>query len=467
MSKTEQRVHLELDGLHCPACELNIEMGLEDLEGVGSVGVSYVSNTADVVFDPDRVSLDDIRASIVDAGYRVVSPEAEADEADIEADAPSGNSSLFLIGLILVGIYLIIQNTIGFGFFPQVSQGMGYGMLFVVGLFTSVHCIAMCGGIGLSQSGAGRAAACDDCESGSCGGCADNGICSKLKPSLMYNLGRVTSYTILGGIVGALGSVIAISSQGKAIISVLAGVFMVLMGINMLGVSSRLRKFMPRLPKSITSKVARGRGGKAPYVVGLINGFMPCGPLQAMQLYALGTGSLVAGALSMFLFSLGTVPLMFAFGAFSSLVSSNFTKQMMKVSAALVIVLGIVMGNRGMLLAGVDVKSSALEAVGISQKHYIAQAMVQGDIQTVTTQLESGRYFPISVYSGIPVKWTIVADEGTINGCNNEITIPEYGVKQKLELGENIIEFTPQKTGQVVYTCWMGMISSTITVATL
>ncbi len=213
--------------------------------------------------------------------------------------------------------------------------------------------------------------------------------------------------------------------------------------------------------------MARGRGGKAPYVVGLINGFMPCGPLQAMQLYALGTGSLVAGALSMFLFSLGTVPLMFAFGAFSSLVSSNFTKQMLKISAALVIILGVVMGNRGLLLAGVDVKASALSVAGISQKQDVAQAVVDGDVQTVTTRLESGRYFPISVYSGIPVKWTIVADEGTLNGCNGEVTIPEYGVKQKLQLGDNIIEFTPQKTGQIVYTCWMGMISSTITVAGL
>ena len=64
----------------------------------------------------------------------------------------------------------------------------------------------------------------------------------------------------------------------------------------------------------------------------------------------------------------------------------------------------------------------------------------------------------------MPLKWTIVAEEGTLNGCNNEIIIPSYGKQQKLELGENIIELTPTQAGTITYTCWMGMISSTITV---
>ena len=85
-----------------------------------------------------------------------------------------------------------------------------------------------------------------------------------------------------------------------------------------------------------------------------MNGLMPCGPLQAMQLYALGTGSFLAGALSMFIFSLGTVPLMFGLGALSSLLSSKFTSRMMKVSAALVLLLGLVMVNRGLALSGVN-----------------------------------------------------------------------------------------------------------------
>ena len=73
-----------------------------------------------------------------------------------------------------------------------------------------------------------------------------------------------------------------------------------------------------------------------------------CGPLQAMQLYALGTGSMLTGALSMFLFSLGTVPLMFGFGAISSVFKQQFNQKMLKVSAILVMLLGVVMLNRGL-----------------------------------------------------------------------------------------------------------------------
>jgi len=178
-----------------------------------------------------------------------------------------------------------------------------------------------------------------------------------------------------------------------------------------------------------------------------------------MQLYALGTGSFLTGALSMFLFSLGTVPLMFAFGAFSSILSSKFTKNMMKISALLVIILGVVMGNRGFSLAGINIA----DMINLAQDNKIANADIKDGYQTVTTKLESGKYQPIKVYAGVPLKWTIVVEEGTLNGCNNEIIIPSYGKQQKLKLGENLIEFTPTQAGTITYTCWMGMISSTIT----
>jgi hypothetical protein len=223
---------------------------------------------------------------------------------------------------------------------------------------------------------------------------------------------------------------------------------------------------MPRLPRKLTDKIDRGKNGKGPLIVGLLNGFIPCGPLQAMQLYALGTGSFLTGAFSKLLFGLGTVPLMFLFGAFSSLLSSKFTKQMMKISAILVIILGVVMGNRGFSLAGINISEAVLSPFGLSLQQYgkSKTADVKGSYQEVTTTLESGRYQPITVYSGIPLKWTIIADKSNLNGCNNEIIIPEYGLQKKLQPGENIIEFTPSNTGTITYTCWMGMISSKITV---
>ena len=168
----------------------------------------------------------------------------------------------------------------------------------------------------------------------------------------------------------------------------------------------------------------------------------------------------------MFLFSLGTVPLMFAFGAFSSLLNSKFKNQMMKVSAMLVMILGLVMSNRGLSLDGINLADKILSPVGISleESKPSSQAMMVEDYQTVTTILDSGSYEPITVYAGVPLKWTIVAGSASLNGCNNEIIIPEYGYQKKLALGDNLIEFTPKNTGTITYTCWMGMIRSKIIV---
>jgi hypothetical protein len=86
-------------------------------------------------------------------------------------------------------------------------------------------------------------------------------------------------------------------------------------------------------------------------------------------------------------------------------------------------------------------------------------------VQVVRTKLASGRYEPIAVRVGIPVRWTIHAEPGTVNGCNNRIIIPEYGRMQKtLGIGDNVVEFTPIRSGSFVYTCWMGMIQGRITV---
>jgi len=157
----------------------------------------------------------------------------------------------------------------------------------------------------------------------------------------------------------------------------------------------------------------------------------------------------------MLVFSLGTVPLMFGLGAISSLLSSKFTKRIMKVSAVLVIFLGVIMLNRGLNLGGFN-------ALAASSSGNVAQ--IEGNVQTITTTMESGRYTPIIVQKGIPVKWTIKAQQSDLNGCNNPVTIPKYNIEKKLVPGDNLIEFTPEEEGNITYTCWMGMISSNIKV---
>lgn len=101
----------------------------------------------------------------------------------------------------------------------------------------------------------------------------------------------------------------------------------------------------------------------------------------------------------------------------------------------------------------------------ISQLSSKAQiATIQNDEQEIRTELESYGYPALTVQKGIPVKWIINVDAQKLNSCNNEIVIPALGISKELSVGENIIEFTPDNTGVIQYSCWMGMINSTIAV---
>lgn len=443
---------LAIEGMTCSGCEMRIERALRRMEGIMSARAEFGESRVYVTYDEGEITLKAIIEAIEKLEYSVSlegesrSAKAKAKESAKDGSGKSSINQIIGIGIILFALYLIIRNTVGFNFIPEINQQMGYGILFVVGMITSVHCIAMCGGINLSQ--------CVSYKFGQGG----QGRLAKMKPSLMYNAGRVISYTIIGGIVGALGSVVSFSGTAKGTVAIISGIFMVIMGINMLNIFPWLRKFNPRMPKIFGSRIQAGEGKHGPFYVGLLNGLMPCGPLQAMQIYALGSGSALAGAMSMLMFSLGTVPLMFGFGAISSLLSSKSTHTMMKVSAILVAVLGLVMVNRGLSLSGINVAY----ALGVSSSGNVAK--IEGGYQVVTTKIESGSYSPIVVQKGIPVKWTIQADADKLNGCNNEIYIAKLNLQKKLAPGDNIIEFTPQETGNMAYACWMGMIQSNIRV---
>jgi plastocyanin domain-containing protein len=90
--------------------------------------------------------------------------------------------------------------------------------------------------------------------------------------------------------------------------------------------------------------------------------------------------------------------------------------------------------------------------------------IMENRVQVINSTLTSRSYPAITVQVGVPGKWIIDAPQGSINGCNNRIFIKEYDIEHTFTEGENIIEFTPDKTGTFKYNCWMGMIHSAITV---
>lgn len=123
------------------------------------------------------------------------------------------------------------------------------------------------------------------------------------------------------------------SSSTKGMILTISGLLVLIIGIQM----SEVIPWLRWIPVELPSFCALPDSGKKrfvnrPLLIDLLTGLMHCGPLQAMQLYALGTGSFVSGAPTMFVFAMGTVPLMLVFGSSTSLVPRKYLKYMPKIS---------------------------------------------------------------------------------------------------------------------------------------
>lgn len=466
---------MRIGGMSCVNCQNKIEKELNDTKGVLHIKVSYGTGVADIVYDGDAITQDKIFDVIEKTGYKV-----------LEENSGQGQDIVRNIALLIIiaALYIILQQS---GILNLLVPGkladtkMGYGMLFIIGLITSVHCIAMCGGINLTQcipknnindnvndivENNVDNSIDDRITDNSINNVKSESSFSYLKPAVLYNLGRVISYTAIGFILGLVGMFIVgnsgtgISVLFQGILKIIAGIFMVIMGINMLGIFPALRRFSLRVPRFIGVKINKKKSdSKQPIVIGILNGLMPCGPLQSMQIVAFGSGNPVAGAFAMFMFSLGTVPLMLGFGAAVSALGKRFSKKVMGVGAVLVVVMGLAMLSQGGSLSGL---TSNMFVNTKNDNTTAEKAELTDGVQIVKSTLQSGSYPNITVSAGIPVKWVIDAPKGSINGCNYKMVLSEYGIEHTFTEGENIIEFTPEKTGTVSYTCWMGMIHGSI-----
>lgn len=492
-----KKIRLQITGMTCVNCQNKIEKKLTSTKGVIRVKVSYNKASAEIEFDEKKTSPEALTRVIQGLGYGVDQKKAGGPDLD----------KTMVTLAVIIWLYAFLQHT---GILNLLAPSqladtkMGYGMLFVIGLITSVHCIAMCGGINLSQCLPQKSQEAAQ----------DTGKLAAFRPALAYNIGRVVSYTAVGfvlGLVGFLiggGSEVGLSTFLQGILKILAGVFMVVMGINMLGLFPWLRKFTIRMPKFLAKKVGERKAhATRPFIVGILNGFMPCGPLQSMWIVALASGNPFSGALSMFLFSLGTVPLMLGLGSIVAALGKKFTDKVMSIGAVLVVVLGLAMISQGgslngmlpsgLLMTLIIAFSIAGILLSIPARKKVVKwilrivailvvigscalwhchsmmtrdtstgeansAQVSDGVQVVNSTLTSGSYPNITVQAGIPVKWVIYAPEGSINGCNNRMLIRDLGIEYTFHTGENVIEFTPTQPGTISYSCWMGMIQAYI-----
>jgi len=330
---------------------------------------------------------------------------------------------------------------------PESGEQVNLILLFAAGLLTGFHCVSMCGGFVVSYT-------------------TKNALKGHkgFSQHLVYGSAKVISYALVGGIFGLVGGIIALSTELRGLIAILAGVFMLFYALSMFGLGFfRKFQFNPRFLKKISSSIQSGpqKGVYiAPFLTGLLSGlFFACGPLQAMYVYAAGTGSFFAGAMSLAVFGLGTLPVMLVFCGLATVVSKKTTDRILKVSAIIVLILGLVMINRGLELMGSPLSFGSIMASLTAGSGSGTKAVSGNGIQEITTVVAGGEWDPavFVLKKGVPVKWTLDVRERT--SCNKEILIKDYGMDIKLNEGINVVEFTPNNTGTVKWTCWMGMIS--------
>lgn len=437
------KTKLKVEGTRCESCKTLIETEVEALEGVKKVSLDFDSGLCQIEYDDQKITLDLIKKVIRKLGYQVKPLERKTGEKKNRK-----NLLFLIIAIIFFAIaYFVIQKLGLLEILAKLNeQKLSYPLIFFIGILASFHCIGMCGGLIVTYSAASKQK-------------EKKNRLGFSKPHFQYNLGRIISYTAIGAVLGGIGSFFGINPIFTGIITLLAAVFMILMGLSLLTNFAWLEKIKLRTPGFIAKFLYKNKHSqkpKGPFLIGLLNGFMPCGPLQAMQLYALASGSPFKGALSMGIYALGTVPLLFGFGSVISFFKSAYLKKVMKFSGAVVIILGLFMASRGLTNFGVGFQGM-IPKKQTSEKEYLVTGNVD-EYQVVNMDLSYSGYSPNVLYvkKGIPVRWVINAKQ--ISGCTDEIVMPDYDIRKKIEKGENIIEFTPKEEGEIKFSCGMRMV---------
>jgi uncharacterized protein len=437
-------LHAAIGGMHCANCIVAVERRLKTLPGIRDVRVKYPPGLAAITFE-NELNLDDIERALEADGYTIkVVGQGEL------APRQSGRH-IIEIGsafVILIGIALTLQH---FQLIPRgfsVSDQMSYGLAFLIGLVASVSsCLAVTGGLLVALAAKYNEA---------------NPYLTdrqRLIPPLYFNLGRIISYTLLGGAIGALGSALTLSPLVSGALTLLASLLMIMLGLNMIGLLPSVGRYLPSLPPALSHRLhdaaAKETKGAA-FLLGAATFFLPCGFTQALQLYALSKASFTVGALTMLAFAIGTLPALLSLSAISSLAKGAFQKHFLRFAGAAVILLGIFNIQYGLVLTG----SQTRQVANAAATAVAAEMQPDGSMQRITMKVVDLDYTPnqFIVKQGVPVQWWI--DGSQAAGCGRVLLAPQLGIRKVLsDTSTTLITFTPNAAGDFAFNCGMGMMT--------
>ena len=426
---------VQVSGMHCPNCDIIIERKVTGIPGVHAVRADYRKGSAEITHHDD-LDPSMLHQALADEGYGVAAWNEQADRSTHRLREYAEIAAVFAIvlGLILVLSHAEILPR-GFG----ITDEMSYGLVFLVGLVASVSsCMAVTGGLLVAVAA----------EYNRINAHLSNA--ERLKPHFYFNAGRIVSYAMLGGAIGALGSALTLSPEVNGILMLAVSAIMIVLGLHMLKLFPGATRFLPTLPRSFADRIRRfatreTKGGA--FLLGASTFFLPCGFTQALQLYVLVKGSFVVGALTMLAFALGTLPALLSLSVVSSFAKGGFQKHFARVAGAAVIVLGVMNIQYALVLISLTRPTAAQEAP-------------VGEKQIVTMNIVGYDYLPnrFTVRQGVPVEWRIDARQAA--GCGRILLAPRLGVRKFLSSSEEtVITFTPEQAGEFAFNCGMGMMT--------
>ena len=445
-----------VQGMHCASCEVLIEKKILEISGIQSVEASAGRGQVLIEYEGEKPSSEKFNKIFKKENYVFFDKLIEEKKYNF-----SESLLIFNIVIWLIAGFLLF-NKLGLSGLINVSSKSSLPAFFMLGVLAGVStCAALVGGLILSMSKQWQELYANR-----------PSFFIKLQPHLIFNIGRIASYTIFGAILGMIGSRLQISLRFTSFLVISVSIVMILLALQMLGVK-KLRKFQFTLPKSITKYIAdetNFKGKYMPFLLGASTFFLPCGFTITAQGMALLSGNPLQGGLIMLSFALGTAPMLFAIGlsAVKFFSRPHLSHRFSMVAGILVLFFAIFNINNQLNVLGYtsanDFLSRQTQTKTATTEDGLP-AIVNGK-QIIKMDASSSGYKPnyFKVKVGVPVRWEIT-DRGT-SGCTNAV-ISRGLFDGQISLTPDQVsvkEFTPTKPGKYKFSCWMGMISGIIEV---
>lgn len=281
--------------------------------------------------------------------------------------------------------------------------------------------------------------------------------------------GKLASHVVLGAALGLAGNAMQIGPRARAYMQIAAGLVMVLLALNQLGLKAVQGMVPP--PPAAWSRLVRRSGrwghGLAPAVLGVATVLIPCGVTLSMMFLAVASGSPMAGAAVMATFVIGTMPLFAVIGYAARRSTAYLRGRLSLLTGAVVLVAGLVAINSGLVLNGSSFTLAGMwgDLTGANGAVPVAAPPVAADgIQRITIEAHDTGYAPsaITARAGVPTELTIRTDN--TQGCTRAIVMSSFGVQKVLPAtGDTLVDLGSLQPGTYRYTCGMGMYSGSIT----